>query len=143
MTFLDASVLLAAEDADDANHEASAALLKIGALSTLDLAVYEITNVAELRWRDPAASLRLRERVWAIAELGILVRVDQPLAERAAQLARQHGLSGYDAAYVAGAERLGVALASCDERDLISRGLARSPADLLASSKAEPPPESD
>jgi predicted nucleic acid-binding protein len=143
LTFLDASVLLAAEDVDDANHDASAALLKTGALSTLDLAVYEVTNVAELRWRDSAASLRLRERVWAIAELGVLVRVDQPLAERAAQIARQLGLSAYDAAYVAGAERLGVPLASCDERDLISRGLARSPTDLLHSSQAEPPAPPD
>jgi predicted nucleic acid-binding protein len=143
LTFLDASVLLAAEDVDDANHDASAALLKTGALSTLDLAVYEVTNVAELRWQDPEASLRLRERVWAIAELGVLVRVDQALAERAAQIARQNELSAYDAAYVAGAERLGLPLASCDERDLISRGLARSPTDLLASSQAEPPPEPD
>jgi predicted nucleic acid-binding protein len=137
LTFLDASVLLAAEDLDDANHDAAAALLKTGALSTLDLAIYEVTNVAEVRWRDPAASIRLQERVWAIAELGILVRADQPLAERAAQIARQHGLSAYDAAYVAGAERLGVPLASCDQRDLISRGLARAPADLLSSSPAE------
>jgi predicted nucleic acid-binding protein len=141
LTFLDASVLLAAEDVDDANHEASAALLKTGALSTLDLAVYEVTNVAELRWDDAAASLRLRKRVWAIAELGTLVRVDQPLAERAAQIARQHGLSAYDAAYVAGAERLGIPLASCDERDLVSRGLARLPADLLP--PVDPPPGPD
>lgn len=139
--FLDASVLLAAEDVDDANHEASAALLKTGALSTLDLAVYEVTNVAELRWGDVAASLRLRKRVWAIAELGTLVRVDEPLAERAAQIARQHGLSAYDSAYVAGAERLGVPLASCDERDLVSRGLARLPGDLL--SQVAPPSEPD
>ena len=137
MTFLDASVLLAAEDLDDAHHDASAALLKTGVLSTLDLAIYEITNVAELRWRDRAASLRLRERVWAIAELGILVRVDQALADRAAELARQHDLRAYDAAYVAGAERRGFPLASCDQRDLISRGLARAPADLLSQLQAE------
>ena len=143
MTFLDASVLLSAEDLDDAHHDASAALLKTGALSTLDLAIYEITNVAELGWRDPAASLRLRERVWAIAELGVLVRVDQPLAERAAEIARGHDLSAYDAAYVAGAERLGVPLASCDERDLISRGLASAPADLLSHSPPETTPEPD
>jgi predicted nucleic acid-binding protein len=141
LTFLDASVLLAAEDVDDANHEASAALLKSGALSTLDLAVYEVTNVAELRWDDVAASLRLRQRVWAIAALGTLVRVDEPLAERAAQIAREHGLSAYDSAYVAGAERLGIPLASCDERDLVSRGLARLPADLLP--LVDPPPEPD
>jgi predicted nucleic acid-binding protein len=141
LTFLDASILLAAEDLDDAHHDASVALLKTGALSTLDLAIYEITNVAELRWRDRTASLRLRERVWAIAELGILVRVDQPLADRAAELARHHDLSAYDAAYVAGAERLGVPLASCDQRDLISRGLARAPADLLSQLHAEGSPD--
>ena len=141
MTFLDASILLAAEDLDDAHHHASAALLKTGALSTLDLAIYENTNVAELRWRDREASLRLRERVWAIAELGTLVRVDQPLADRAAELVRQHDLSAYDAAYVAGAERLGVPLASCDHRDLISRGLARAPADLLSQLQAERSPD--
>lgn len=141
MTFLDASILLAAEDLDDAHHAASAALLKTGALSTLDLAIYEITNVAERRWRDRAASLRLRERVWAIAELGTLVRVDQPLADRAAELVRQHDLSAYDAAYVAGAERLGVPLASCDQRDLISRGLARAPADLLSQLRAQRSPD--
>jgi predicted nucleic acid-binding protein len=141
LTFLDASVLLSAEDLDDAHHDASAALLKTGALGTLDLAIYEITNVAERRWRDRAASLRLRERVWAIAELGILVRVDQPLAERAAEIARQHDLSAYDAAYVAGAERLGIPLASCDQRDLISRGLARAPADLLSQSQPDATPE--
>ncbi|MDQ6806167.1 MAG: type II toxin-antitoxin system VapC family toxin [Actinomycetota bacterium] len=141
MTFLDASVLLAAEDLDDPHHDASVALLTTGVLSTLDLAIYEITNVAELRWRDRSASLRLRDRVWAIAELGVLIRVDQPLADRAAELVRHHDLSAYDAAYVAGAERLGVPLASCDERDLISRGLARAPADLLSQLRAEGTPD--
>ncbi len=131
MIFLDASVLLAAEDLDDANHSAAADLLRTGALATIDLAAYELTNVAEVRWRDPAASRRLRERVWAIAELGVLVRVDRALAERAAELSREHTISAYDAAYIAGAERTGTPLASCDVRDLVSRGLAKLPHDLL------------
>lgn len=133
MIFLDASVLLAAEDANDPNHAAASALLRSGALGTLELAAYELTNVAEVRWRDPEASQRLRERVWAIAELGALVRVDRALAERTAELARQHGISAYDAAYVAGGERVGAPLASCDQRDLVSRGLARLPKALLGS----------
>jgi predicted nucleic acid-binding protein len=133
LIFLDASVLLAAEDSDDPNHEAAAVLLKTGALGTLELAVYEVTNVAEVPWHDPEAGRRLRERVWAIAELGALVRVDRALAERTAELARQHELSAYDAAYVAGAERIGAPLASCDERDLVSRGLAKLPRELLSS----------
>lgn len=132
MIFVDASVLLAAEDLDDPNHRAASALLRGGALATLDLAAYEVANVAEARWRDREAGRRLRERVWAIAELGSLVRVDRPLAERAAALCRLHALSAYDAAYVAGAERLRIPFASCDERDLVSRGLAVRPAALAA-----------
>jgi predicted nucleic acid-binding protein len=131
--FLDASVLLAAEDIDDPNHPAAAALLTSGALGTLELAAYEVTDVAEVRWRDPQAGQRLRERVWAIAEFGALVRVDRALSERTAQLSRQHALSAYDAAYVAGAERIGASVASCDERDLVSRGLAQLPRELLGS----------
>lgn len=132
MIFLDASVLLAAEDTDDTNHRSAAALLRLGALATLDLAAYEVTNVAEVRWRDPEAGRRLRERVFTIAQLGTLVRVDRELCDRAAQLCRQHALSAYDAAYVAGAERIGAPLASCDERDLVSRALAKLPSEVLA-----------
>ena len=131
MIFLDASVLLAAEDLDDSNHGAATTLLRSGALATLDLAAYELTNVAELRWSDPEAGARLRERVWAIAELGALVRFDRELADHAAALVARHAISAYDAAYVAGAQRFGAPLASCDERDLVSRGLARLPRDLL------------
>jgi predicted nucleic acid-binding protein len=133
LIFLDASVLLAAEDLDDRNHPGASALLRTGALATLDLAAYEVTNVAEARWRDPDAGRRLLERVWAIAELGALVRVDRQLADAAAELSRRHSISAYDAAYVAGAERVGAPLASCDERDLVSRGLAKLPHELLSS----------
>jgi predicted nucleic acid-binding protein len=139
LIFLDASVLLAAEDSDDSNHTAAAALLQTGALSTLELAAYELTNVAEVRWRDPRACSRLRERASAIAELGVLVRVDRELAERTAALSREHGISAYDAAYVAGAEQIGAPLASCVERDLVSRGLAMLPRELLGSPPRESP----
>lgn len=128
MIFLDASVLLAAEDIDDRHHADAAALLSSGeGLATLDLAAYEVLNVAEARWRDAAAGERLRRRVFLIAELGRLVRLDEPLLEDAARLVRSHRISAYDAAYVAGARRIGAELASCDERDLVSKGLARLP----------------
>jgi predicted nucleic acid-binding protein len=129
--FVDASVLLAAEDLDDGNHRAASELLKTGALGTIELAAYEVANVAILRWKDRAAAGRLIERVWAIAELGTFVRVDQDLSEQIIEVCGRHGLSAYDAAYVAGAHRVGAPLASCDERDLVSRGLARLPRDLL------------
>jgi hypothetical protein len=60
VSFRDAGVLLAAEDGDDEQHEASRALLRTGALATIDLALYETTNVAITRWNDPAAADRLR-----------------------------------------------------------------------------------
>ena len=132
MIFLDASVLLAAEDTDDAQHDAATTLLRTGALATLDLALYEVTNVAIARWKDPDAAERLKQRVWMIADLGTLVRVDRDLSDRIAQLATQTRLSTYDAGYVAGARRLGVTLASCDKRDLVRAGLAELPATLIA-----------
>lgn len=131
MIFLDASVLLAAEDSDDPEHRASTALLRTGELATSDLALYETTNIAKSRWRDDDAATRLRERIWMIAELGILIRVDRQLGDEIARLTAEHDLSAYDAAYVAGAQRLGVVLASCDQSDLITPGLAQLPATLV------------
>ena len=67
-----------------------------------------------------------------IAELGTLVRVDLDLADKITRLTVDNRFSAYDAGYVAGAQRLGVILASCDERDLVSAGLAELPATLIA-----------
>lgn len=132
MIFLDASALLAAEDTDDAEHSASLTLLRSGDLATLDLALYETTNVAVARWNDPEAALRLRERIWTIAELGTLIRVDRQLGQEVARLVADHGLSAYDAAYLAGARRLDAVLASCDLRDLVGTGLAKLPSSLIS-----------
>lgn len=131
MIFLDASVLLAAEDADDREHHAALALLRSGDVATLELALYEATNVAIVRWQDPEAADRLAKRIWAIAEFGTLVRVDRQLGSEVAQLATEHGLSAHDAGYVTAARRLGVTLASCDQRDLVRPGLAELPSALI------------
>jgi len=126
--FADASVLLAGVDASDREHGAAGSLLGGAALiATLDLAYYEVTNVAVRAWRDPAAARELRGLVSAIAQDGGLVRVDGALAADAAELAEQHGLSAYDAAYVAGAAASGARLVSCDVRDLVRPGLALTP----------------
>lgn len=47
----------------------------------------------------------------------------------AAELAIEHDLSVYDAAYVAAARAWGGVLVSCDVRDLVSKGLAQLPGD--------------
>jgi predicted nucleic acid-binding protein len=125
---VDASVLIAAGDPDDPQYREAVALLTSGErLATADLALYEVTNVADRGWRDQDAAARLRERIWAIAEHGEMVRADRALLDDAAALVAEHGLSGYDAAYVAAARRLGATLVSCDVRDLVRPGLAVLP----------------
>ena len=132
MIFLDASVLLAAEDTGDPEHDASLAVLTSANLATLDLALYETANVAVTSWRDQDAAARLAERIWAIADFGTLVRVDRQLGTVATKISAQHGLSAYDAGYVAGARKLGFVLASCDQRDLVKPGHAQLPSTLAA-----------
>lgn len=125
---LDASVLLASEDSDDSHHASAVRLLGIREpLATLDLALYEVTNVAVRAWRNPGAAERLRERIAAIANDGGVVRADAELMGSAALIAEEYGISVYDAAYVAAARRVEAPLVSCDVRDLVSRGLAVLP----------------
>lgn len=125
---LDASVLLASEDSDDEHHDDAEWLLSCeDPLATIELAFYEVTNVAVRAWRDLAAAERLRQRVEALADDGGLVRVDAPLVSSASVIADAEGISAYDAAYVAAAHRSGGRLVSCDARDLLSRGLAVAP----------------
>lgn len=131
--FLDASVLLASEDIDDENHgDASRLLNGADRLATLDLAFYEVSNVAVRTWRDPSAAHRLRERVAAVADDGGLIRADVALLANATTVADEHGISVYDASYVVAARVSGAGLVSCDLRDLVSRGLARLPRDATA-----------
>ncbi|MGH8995962.1 MAG: PIN domain-containing protein [Acidimicrobiales bacterium] len=131
--FLDASVLLASEDPDDENHrDAGRLLMASEPLATLDLAFYEVTNVAVRAWRDMSAAHRLGERVTAMADDGGLARADAGLLADAAAVADAHGISVYDAAYVVAARAAGGDLVSCDRPDLVSRGLARLPGDVPA-----------
>jgi len=125
---LDASVLLAAFDSDDDQHEPARSLLSDDgvSLATLDLARYEVTNVAVRAWRDPTAVPGLLEAIDRLAGDGGVVHSTRPLLSSAAELAERHSISVYDAAYVAAAagDR---ELVSCDRRDLVSKGLAVLP----------------
>lgn len=126
--FADASVLLAREDVEDDHHDAARRLLSGQAtLATLDLAFYEVSNVAVRAWHDPEAGRRLRGLVDALADDGGLSRVDEALVAHATAIAEHQSISVYDAAYVAGAAAAGARLVSCDVRDLVSRGLALTP----------------
>ncbi len=135
---LDASVILAAFDPDDELHGPSQALLADPdvTLTTLDLARYEVANVAVRGWRELGRVVPLLEAIDRISGDGGVVPSTTSLLSRAAKLADEHTISVYDAAYVAAADQGGGKLVSCDIRDLVSKGLARSP----ASANEEPPP---
>jgi predicted nucleic acid-binding protein len=137
---LDASVLLAAFDRDDVNHEPSRALLEgdATALATLDLARYEVANVAVRAWRSPESVAPLLSVIERLGDDGGVLPSAGSLLERAAELAERHSISVYDAAYAAVAADAGLRLVSCDERDLVSRDLAVLPADAVSDSAPEP-----
>ena len=127
---LDASVILAAFDPRGEYHDACRAILgrADATLATLDLVRYELANVAVRAWRAPDQVGPLLQAVDRIAEDGGVVESTTALLTHAAQLAEEHTISAYDAAYVAAAAQAGAALVSCDIRDLVGGGLAQSPA---------------
>jgi len=127
---LDASVLLAAFDPEDEHHESARGLLESEetTLATLDLARYEIANVAVRAWRSPDAVAPLLAAVERLADDGGVLASTATLLARAAEVAERHTISAYDAAYAAAADEGGHRLVSCDERGLVSKGLAVLPA---------------
>jgi predicted nucleic acid-binding protein len=129
---LDASAILAAFDPEDKSHEPASALLIDTelTLATLDLARYEVANVAIRAWRSPEAVVPLLAAIDRIAEDGGVIEATSSLLSAAADLAERHEISAYDTAYVAAAAGAGRILVSCDVRDLVSRGLARMPGDF-------------
>lgn len=133
---LDASVWLAALDPADKHHSAAQQLLEAAAegtetLAALDLTLYEVANVATVRWRSPLDAGRLVELV-LLACSDTLERADDTLLRQAAALATDHGLTVYDAAYVAASRRREWTLVSGDVADLVTPGLAVSPAAAVA-----------
>jgi predicted nucleic acid-binding protein len=132
---IDASVMLAAFDPEDDQHDDAAALLVDGqfTLATLDLARYEVANVAVRAWRAPASVRPLLATIDRIADDGGVISSSRPLLSLAAELAEAHGISVYDAAYVAVVAEHGHRLVSCDKRDLVSKDLAVLPDSLVRS----------
>lgn len=126
---LDASVLLAAFDPEDDHHKPARGLLEDEAatLATLDLARYEVANVAVRAWRAPESVAPLLAAIERLADDGGVLASTDTLLARAAELAERHTISVYDAAYAAAADEGGHHLVSCDQRDLVSKGLAAIP----------------
>lgn len=125
---LDASVWLAAADADDPFHKPARDLVRSERVLhvALDLTVYEVGNVAARSWGDLERAARLC-RLVLVACGDRLVRVNVDLATEAARIASERQITVYDAAYVAAARRGGHKLVSADLADLVQPGLAVAP----------------
>lgn len=128
MLLLDAGVWVAATDEDDRYYVPSRALTVAGGeLAVLDLTLYEVANVVTRRFKAVAPATAALHGV--LAASGQVVRVDADTIADTVGIAAEHGLTAYDAAYVAVARRYGWTLVSTDIKDLVSRELALTPDD--------------
>lgn len=128
MLLLDAGVWVAAKDADDRYYEAARALVidVKRPVASLDLTLYETANVVGARWGRPVAARELcRSIVKRCGDRVLVVNAD--LIDDAVEIAAEHDLTAYDAAYVAAARRNDWTLVSADVADLVSKGLAVAP----------------
>lgn len=129
MTFLvDASVWAALADPGERFHAPARELLvdSEAPLAALDLTLLEVANAVGMKMGRPQRARWLSEMVAARCGERLL-RVDSAFVGAALDVAAEHGLTAYDAAYVAAGRRNGWQLVSLDVRDLVSKGLAVTP----------------
>jgi predicted nucleic acid-binding protein len=125
---LDAGVWIAAKDGGDRYFE-TARLLAVDSdqpVAALDLTLYEVANVVGARKQQCEDAVDLCRLISARCA-GNLVAIDAELIRRAVEISAEHGLTAYDASYVAAARRYGWTLVSTDIADLVSKGLAVAP----------------
>lgn len=124
---LDASVWVAAATP---NHpfqgDAVAVLRSDERFAALDFTLLEVANAIGVRYGMPKRASRLCELILESCEER-MVRLDPSILDRAVEIAAEHGITAYDAAYVAAARRESFTLVSVDLKDLVSKGLAVAP----------------
>jgi len=127
MFLLDASVWVAVARPEDEYHDVAEALVgSLQPLTALDLTLFEVANVVGARMGKPGKARQLSRLI--VKRCGDdLARIDLELSDGAIAIAGEHGLTAYDAAYVAAARRYGWTLVSADIADLVSKGLAVTP----------------
>ncbi len=128
MRLVDASVWVAIADPADRFHEAARELSADvdQPLAALDLTFYEVANALGAKKGRPEEAHALN-RLIARRCGDRIASVDSDLVDVTIDLASEHGLTAYDAAYVAAARRHGWTLVSADIADLVSKGLAVAP----------------
>lgn len=92
----------------------------------LDLTLYEVANVVARKYGELDLARKLVQGLFRGSARPPL-QADVILFEDGLQLMNEHGLTAYDAAYVAAARRNGWQLVSLDVRDLVAKGLAVTP----------------
>jgi predicted nucleic acid-binding protein len=95
-------------------------------LTALDLTLFEVANAVGVKMGNQARAKRIGSILFSRCG-DHLVRVSPELMAEAVEIATEHGITAYDAAYVAAARRNGWTLVSADIRDLVSKGLAVAP----------------
>jgi predicted nucleic acid-binding protein len=128
MLLLDAGVWIAAKAPDERFFEAARSIVLDTStpVAALDLTLYEVANVVGARERRSVEATELC-RVIRTRCLDNVATVDVELIRRTVEVAAEHNLSAYDAAYVATARHNGWTLVSADIADLVSKGLAVAP----------------
>lgn len=128
MLLIDASVWVGARDPEDRFHaDARRLVLDFSRpVAALDLTLYEVANVMGSRRNQPREARYLLQTLETRCGDDI-VAVGPELIQSAIDVAAEHGLTAYDAAYVAAARRHGWTLVSADVADLVSKGLAVAP----------------
>lgn len=125
---LDASVWALLVDPEDRYHRDAVALIRgrSVSLAALDLTLHEIGNAIGVKRGSAHEAMNVIRLLLACCGDRV-ASADAGLAASALEIAAEHGLTAYDAAYVAAARRHGWALVSTDVADLVSRGLAVTP----------------
>ncbi len=128
MFLLDASVWVLLVDPEDPRHGDAVTLVRDQAtsLAALDLTLHEIGNAIGVKRGNAREATNVIRLLLACCRDRV-VPADAELAGSALEIASEHGLTAYDAAYVAAARRHGWALVSADVADLVSKGLAVAP----------------
>lgn len=128
MLLLDAGVWVAARDPEDRFHSAARGIVLDFAqpVAALDLTFYEIANVMGSR-KKQAEEARYLLRTLEIRCGDEIVAAGSESIDPALEIAAEHDLTAYDAAYVAAARRRGWTLVSTDLAGLVSEGLAVVP----------------
>jgi predicted nucleic acid-binding protein len=130
---LDASVWMSALDRDDRFYADARALTTSSAdMAILDLTLYEVANALARRFGPVESPTTAAVRGMLTACARAPIQADLDTISATVRVVAEHGLTAYDAAYVAVARRHSWTLVSTDIKDLVARELAVTPTAALA-----------